>query len=83
MILMQETMVNKNNTHEGSPIVGKALITEQLTERIVRASLPNGKIIHAHLPSKIKEKPTLKIGRKILVKMNPYDFSRGRIIIDE
>lgn len=76
-------MANKNTSHEGSPIIGSAIITEQLTERIVRASLPNGKNIHAHLPSKIKEKPTLKIGGEILVKMNPYDFSRGRIIIDE
>jgi translation initiation factor IF-1 len=76
-------MSNQDTTNEGDPIIGKATVIEQLTESIVRASLPNGKIIHAHLPMKIKEKPTLTIGESILVKMNPYDFSRGRIIIDK
>ena len=45
--------------NESAPIIGKATIIEQLTENIVRASLPNGKVIHAHLPIKIKEKPAL------------------------
>ena len=76
-------MSNQDTTNENDPIIGKATVIEQLTESIVRASLPNGKIIHAHLPMKIKEKPTLTIGESILVKMNPYDFSRGRIIIDK
>ncbi|MDB4722033.1 hypothetical protein OAF65_09970 [Verrucomicrobiales bacterium] len=76
-------MPNQNSVSGGDPIIGKATIIEQLTESIVRASLPNGKIIHAHLPMKLKEKPALTIGKCILVKMNPYDFSRGRIIIDK
>ncbi|MFL2479415.1 MAG: translation initiation factor IF-1 [Verrucomicrobiales bacterium] len=76
-------MPNQNTTNESAPIIGKATIIEQLTENIVRASLPNGKVIHAHLPIKIKEKPALSIGKCILVKMNPYDFSKGRIIIDK
>ncbi|MEE2808042.1 MAG: translation initiation factor IF-1 [Verrucomicrobiota bacterium] len=76
-------MANKNTAQENTIIIGKATIIEQLTESTVRASLPNGKIIHAHLPLKIKERSILTIGEKILVKMNPYDFSRGRIIIDE
>ena len=76
-------MSHQDTTNEGNPIIGKATVIEQLTESIVRASLPNGKIIHAHLPMKIKEKPALTIGESILVKMNPYDFSRGRIIIEK
>ena len=76
-------MPNQNSVNGGDPIIGKATIIQQLTESIVRASLPNGKIIHAHLPMKLKEKPALTIGKCILVKMNPYDFSRGRIIIDK
>ena len=76
-------MPKKNTIHQELPIIGKATIIEQLTESIVRASLPNGKIIHAHLPMKFKDKKTLTIGERILVRMNPYDFSRGKIIVDE
>ena len=76
-------MPKKNSISESDKIIGKAIIIEQLTESIVRASLPNGKIIHAHLPLKFKDKKTLTIGERILVRMNPYDFSRGKIIVDE
>jgi len=69
--------------NQSDSIIGKATIIEQLTESIVRATLPNGKVIHAHLPMKIKEKPALSIGKCILVRMNPYNFSAGRIIIDK
>lgn len=76
-------MPKQKTINQGDPIIGKATIIEQLTESIVRATLPNGKVIHAHLPMKIKEKPALPIGKCILVRMNPYDFSGGRIIIDK
>ncbi|MBT7983246.1 MAG: hypothetical protein HN584_11830 [Akkermansiaceae bacterium] len=76
-------MSDQDTTNEGGPIIGKATVIEQLTESIILASLPNGKIIYAHLPMKIKEKPALTVGKSILVKMNPYDFSHGRIIIDK
>ena len=39
-------MPNQNSVSGGDPIIGKATIIQQLTESIVRASLPNGKIIH-------------------------------------
>ena len=76
-------MPKQKTINQSDSIVVKATIIEQLTENIVRATLPNGKVIHAHLPMKIKEKPALSIGKCILVRMNPYNFSAGRIIIDK
>ncbi|MBD29031.1 MAG: translation initiation factor IF-1 [Verrucomicrobiaceae bacterium] len=65
---------------ENPEIFGSAKIIEKLESRLFKASLPNGKIIHAHFSKSDTENIHLEVGDLIKVKMNPYDFSRARIV---
>ena len=63
-------------------IIGSAKIIEKLERRLFKASLPNGKIIHAHFSKSDNSQIDFEVGEIIKVKMNPYDFSRARIVSD-
>ena len=58
-------------------IIASAKIIERLKDRIFKAELPNGKLIHIHFSK--SDESELKISDLVKVKMN-FDFSRGRII---
>ena len=63
-------------------IIGSAKIIEKLERRLFKASLPNGKIIHAHFSKSDNSQIDFEAGEIVKVKMNPYDFSRARIVSD-
>ena len=62
--------------------IGSAKIIEKLERRLFKASLPNGKIIHAHFSKSDNSQIDFEVGEIVKVKMNPYDFSRARIVSD-
>ena len=63
-------------------IIGTAKIIEIVDNRIFKAALPNGKIIHTYFSGSEKSESNIEVGDTVSVKMNPFDFSRGRIIND-
>ena len=62
-----------------TPITTEGEIIEVLDERSYRATLPNGKIIHAHIPLGARGESPLAVGDRVCLQLNPYDFSRARI----
>ena len=65
-----------------SEIIGSAKIIEIVDNRIFKAALPNGKIIHAHFAESELLESKIEVGDTVRVKMNPFDFSRGHIVRD-
>ena len=65
-----------------SEIIGSAKIIEIVDNRIFKAALPNGKIIHAHFAESELLESKIEVGDTVSVKMNPFDFSSGRIVSD-
>ena len=63
-----------------SEIIGSAKIIEIVDNRIFKAALPNGKIIHAHFAESELLESKIEVGDTVRVKMNPFDFSRGGIV---
>ena len=63
-------------------IIGSAKIIEIVDKQIFKAALPNGKIIHTHFSGSEKSESNIEVGDTVSVKMNPFDFSRGRILND-
>ena len=63
-------------------IIATAKIIEIVDNRIFKAALPNGKIIHTHFSGSEKSESNIEVGDTVSVKMNPFDFSRGRILND-
>ncbi len=64
-------------------IIASAKVVERLNDRIFKAELPNGKLIHIHFSKSDESDESelkIEIGDMVKVKMNPFDFSRGRII---
>lgn len=58
---------------------GKVL--EQAGPVLYRVSLPNGKVILAHLSKRLSdEKATFAIGDSLLLEFTPYDFDTARIL---
>ncbi len=65
------------------PITVEAIVVEVMSHRVFTASLPNGKIVTAHIPSrKAGDSSPFKPGDQIVLEMTPYDFSSARIRID-
>ena len=60
------------------PITTIGKIVEALDHRAYRASLPNGKIIHAHVP-RDAGRQNYQVGDQVPLELSPYDFSRARI----
>ena len=61
------------------PITTQAIIREVIDGHTYVAELRNGKHVHAHLPRR-KAAIDLQPGETVELEMNPYDFSRARII---
>ncbi len=56
-------------------------ILENLNPILFRVSLPNGKIILAHLSKPLTEaKAFFDNGRRVILEMTPYDFDQARIL---
>jgi translation initiation factor IF-1 len=64
-----------------SPISTKVRILEQIDHGTYKASLRNGKIIHIHSPKSPPSNYSYQNGDLVIVELKPYDFSRGRIIM--
>lgn len=63
------------------PITTTGTITETLSNGIYLASLPNGKIVHAH-PGDDFERihpGRLQPGDRVQLELTPFDFSKARI----
>jgi translation initiation factor IF-1 len=59
--------------------VGKIL--EQLNPILYRVSLPNGKIILAHLSKPLTEAGSIfTVGEQIVAELTAYDFDQARIL---
>lgn len=58
-------------------VVGKVL--EERGTGVWNASLPNGKVILAHLSKKARDTSNVAIGSEVVLEMTPYDFEKGRI----
>ncbi len=59
-------------------ILGTAILGESVSRNAWRATLPNGKEIVAHLPSRV-DPSRFAEGDSVEVEMSAFDFSRGRI----
>lgn len=58
-----------------------AEILENLNPILYRASLPNGKIILAHLSKPLAiALATFENGARVVVELTPYDFDQARIL---
>ena len=55
-------------------IIASAKIIERLNDRIFKAELPNGKLIHVHFSKSDESELKIEIGDMVKVKMNPFDF---------
>jgi len=58
-------------------------IVEALSQRLYRVEFKNGHRFLAHLPGKSAVSVALKAGDKVTVEMSPFDFSRGRILLNK
>jgi translation initiation factor IF-1 len=72
-------MVTDNEFSPQSPIITKAQILERIDLTTYRASLPNGKSIHIHTANHSPSDHAFQNGDLVIVELKPYDFSRGRI----
>lgn len=58
-----------------------AKILENLNPILYRASLPNGKLILAHLSKPLTEsKAVFAAGDSVVVELTPFDFDNARIL---
>lgn len=56
-------------------------ILEQAGPVLYRVSLPNGKIILAHLSKRLAdEQASFAVGAMLLLELTPYDFDTARIL---
>ena len=56
-------------------------VLEQQGPVLYRVSLPNGKIILAHLSKRLAdEKEVFSPGEKLWLELTPYDFDQARIL---
>lgn len=56
-------------------------VLETLNPVLYRVSLPNGKIILAHLSKRLtEEKTAFCVGENLLLELTPYDFDTARIL---
>jgi translation initiation factor IF-1 len=73
-------------SREGAIKVEGAVV-EVLNERLFRVQLSNGHRLLAHLPrGKTRHAPqgrAFGVGEKVTVEMSPFDFSKGRVSLDE
>ena len=61
-------------------IEAPATIIERINGKAYRAELPNGKVVIAHFQvARGESVPSLDAGAMVLLKMSPFDFSRGKI----
>jgi len=72
-------------------------VVEALTDRLYRIELPNGHRLLGHMPrgwssnrrvsspaeGDQKAWPKLVVGNKVTVEMSPFDFSKGRISLNQ
>ncbi len=61
----------------------EGVILEALSERLCRVEVKNGHRLLAYMPGRRSKPPGLKTGDKVTVEMSPFDFSRGRILLNE
>ncbi|MFV1995557.1 MAG: hypothetical protein ACC661_08970, partial [Verrucomicrobiales bacterium] len=70
------TMTNPRLHH----IRTKGRITGALEKGAYRAALPNGKIVFAFPAKDLDNLESLRVGERIVLELNPYDFSKARIV---
>jgi translation initiation factor IF-1 len=61
----------------------KGVIVEALRDKLYRVELPNGHRLLGHLAKKDLSAPPLPAGRVVILEMSPFDFSKGRIVLNE
>jgi len=62
------------------PIETVATILDRMDDHTFHATLPNGKVIVAHVPRRLSElSPVLEVGDKVKLEMTPFDFEKGRV----
>lgn len=60
------------------PITTEGKVLRAIDGHTYVVELPNGKVIHAHLPRR-EQAISFDPGDRVPLHMNPYDFSRARI----
>ena len=58
-------------------------IVEALSQRLYRVEFKNGHRFLAHVPGKPSGAAAPKVGEKVTVEMSPFDFSKGRILLNK
>ena len=61
----------------------EGVVTEVLSERTCRVTLPNGHVVFGFIMAGRRESRVgLSVGKKVWLKLSPYDLSEGRVITD-
>lgn len=62
------------------PITTVATVLAIRHEHLFDASLPNGKLVIAHVPKWLQKKMgPVEVGSRIKLELTPYDFSTARV----
>jgi translation initiation factor IF-1 len=58
-------------------------VTEVLSARTCRVRLANGHPVFGFVAGRKETPPLLSVGRKVWLKLSPYDLSEGRVLTDK
>ena len=61
----------------------QGVVVEVLRDKLYRVELPNGHTVLGHLAKKDLPVAPLVAGRVVTLEMSPFDFSKGRIILNQ
>jgi len=61
----------------------EGVVTEVLSERTCRVRLSNGHVVFGFIASRRIEPLRLETGRKLWLKLSPFDLSEGRVMREQ
>jgi translation initiation factor IF-1 len=61
----------------------QGIVVEVLRDKLYRVELPNGHKVLGHLAKRDLAAAPLAAGRAVILEMSPFDFSKGRILLQQ
>ena len=61
----------------------QGIVVEVLRDKLYRVELPNGHKVLGHLAKRDLSAAPLAAGRVVILEMSPFDFSKGRILLQQ
>ena len=61
----------------------EGVVTEVLSERTCRVRLANGHVVFGYIAGRREVPPELEAGKKLWLKLSPFDLSEGRVITEQ